>query len=75
MRWLASVPFTILLIALALVLTVLVGAARFVIRTILLIRGVEVSGPGDAASMALARRFLAFLDGRCWKCGAHVVND
>lgn len=75
MRWLASLPFVFLMIALAIVLWPLTAFAHFVLRTILQIRGDKPAGPNDAAALALSHRFLAFLDGRCWKCGVHVSND
>jgi hypothetical protein len=75
MRWLASVPFILFIMVLALIAWPVLLLARFSLRTVLQIRGDRPTGPNDAAALALARRALAFFDGQCWKCGAHVTND
>jgi len=75
MRWLASVPFVLFMIALALMICPVMVLAKFTLRTILLIRGSEAVGPNDAGALALGHRALAFMDGHCWKCGTHVTDD
>jgi hypothetical protein len=74
MRYLASVPFILLMMALGLVLIPLVGFTCLTARTVLLIRGDDLHGPTEQRSAKILNRVLKFLGGRCPSCDAFVVD-
>jgi len=74
MRYAASIPFILIMMALGLALIPLIGFASLTARTVLLIRGDDLHGPTENRSAKTLQRVLKFLGGRCPSCDAFVVD-
>lgn len=74
MRYVASIPFILIMMALGLVLIPLIGFTSLTAHTVLLIRGNDLHGRTEQRSARTLHRMLKFLGGRCPSCDAFVVD-